>query len=125
MITYACLVASLFRGIGIEFPAGVLTQSINLLDRSLEKADQASGGREVEGEGGFEGKPGSKQAQNLVAFLSELYNFGVVGCGVVYDLVRMFVERGKKGLGELEVELLSKIVKRESSFLRIDLPDLD
>ncbi|GAA5834969.1 hypothetical protein JCM5353_003339 [Sporobolomyces roseus] len=122
MITYACLVASLFRGIGIEFPAGVLTQSINLLDRSLEKADQASGGREVEGEGGFEGKPGSKQAQNLVAFLSELYNFGVVGCGVVYDLVRMFVERGKKGLGELEVELLSKIVKRSGQQLRGDDP---
>jgi len=115
MITYACLVASLFRGIGIEFPAGVLTQSINLLDASLSKADQSTGGRETESEGGFEGKPGSKQAQNLVAFLSELYNFGVVGCGVVYDLVRMFVERGKQGLGELEVELLSKIVKRESS----------
>jgi nucleolar MIF4G domain-containing protein 1 len=114
MITYACLVAALFRGIGIEFPAGVLTQAITLLDRSLAKADAATAADVKADEGGFEGKPGSKQAQNLVAFLSELYNFGVIGCGVVYDLVRLFIERGAKGLGELEVELLSKVVKRTS-----------
>ncbi|GAA5927036.1 Sgd1p [Sporobolomyces koalae] len=124
MITYACLVAALFRGIGIEFPAGVLTQSINLLDRALEKSDNATAQSIEEDSGGFEGKPGSKQAQNLVAFLSELYNFGVIGCGVIYDLVRLFIERGgdKRGLGELEVELLSKVVKRSGQQLRGDDP---
>ncbi|GAA6021711.1 hypothetical protein JCM11491_001389 [Sporobolomyces phaffii] len=122
MITYACLVAALFRGIGVEFPAGVLTQAITLLDRSLAKADAATAADVKADEGGFEGKPGSKQAQNLVAFLSELYNFGVIGCGVVYDLVRLFIERGAKGLGELEVELLSKVVKRSGQQLRGDDP---
>ncbi|GAA5895536.1 Sgd1p [Sporobolomyces salmoneus] len=122
MITYACLVAALFRTIGIEFPAGVLTHSITLLDKSLAKADAATVESTKEEEGGFEGKPGSKQAQNLVAFLSELYNFGVIGCGVVYDLIRLFIERGEKGLGELEVELLSKVVKRSGQQLRGDDP---
>lgn len=98
MITYACLVAALFRTIGIEFPAGVLTRSINLLDQSLAKSDAATAKDLKDEEGGFEGKPGSKQAQNLVAFLSELYNFGVIGCGVVYDLVRLFVERDRKSV---------------------------
>lgn len=119
MITYACLVGALFRTIGIEFPAGVLTQAITMLDKSLAKADAATAEQVKEEEGGFEGKPGSKQAQNLIAFLSELYNFGVIACGVVYDLVRLFIERGQKGLGELEVELLSKIVKRGSNIQRL------
>ncbi|GAA6064075.1 hypothetical protein JCM10212_002717 [Sporobolomyces blumeae] len=123
VITYAALVAALFRGVGIELPAGVLSKAVSTLDSSLAKADaaKATGNATEEGDDrvGFEGRPGSKQALNLVSFLSELYNFGVVSCGLVYDLVRLFIERG---LGELEVELLSKVVKRSGQQLRGDDP---
>ena len=42
-----------------------------------------------------------------MAFLSELYNFGVVGAGLVYDLVRMFME----DLNEFGTELLLKVTQ--------------
>ncbi|GAA6011691.1 hypothetical protein JCM10207_004212 [Rhodosporidiobolus poonsookiae] len=121
VITYAALVAALFRAIGIEFPAGLLTRAVELLDAALKKhADAEAGGAPVQGDDeGFEGRPGSKECLNLVAFLAELYNFQVVHCGLVYGLVRMFIEGG---LGELHVELLSKIVKRCGQSLRQDDP---
>lgn len=114
VITYAALVASLFRTIGIEFPAGVLARSVELLDIALKKFAAAGDGAVVgEGEDAFEGRPGSKECLNLVAFIAELYNFQVVHCGVVYDLVRLCID---SGLSELHVELLSKIVKRAFPF---------
>ncbi|GAA6028747.1 hypothetical protein JCM8097_007375 [Rhodosporidiobolus ruineniae] len=117
VVTYAALVAALFRAIGIEFPAGVLARSVEMLDAALKKHGEAGDGNE--GEEGFEGRPGSKEALNLVSFLAELYNFQVVHCGLVYDLVRLFIE---SGLGELNVELLSKFVKRCGQSLRQDDP---
>jgi nucleolar MIF4G domain-containing protein 1 len=110
VVTYAALVASLFRTIGIELPAGMLARSIELLDIALKKfADAGDAPVPGEGEDAFEGRPGSKECLNLVAFLAELYNFQVIHCGVIYDLVRLCID---SGLSELHVELLSKIVKR-------------
>ncbi|GAA5999636.1 Sgd1p [Rhodotorula paludigena] len=125
VVTYAALVAALFRTVGIEFPAGVLARAIELFDSALSKhADTAHAAQTprdgvVTEEEGFEGRPGSKECLNLVSLVSELYNFGVVHCGLVYDLVRLFIEGG---LGELEVELLSRIVKRCGQQLRSDDP---
>ncbi|GAA5875690.1 hypothetical protein JCM8547_007042 [Rhodosporidiobolus lusitaniae] len=124
VVTYAALVASLFRTVGIEFPAGVLAKSIEMLDAALAKSAEAEKNPStavamVDGEPDFEGRPGSKECLNLVSFLAELYNFQVIHCGVVYDLVRMCIDGG---LGELHVELLSKIVKRCGQSLRQDDP---
>ena len=114
VVTYAALVAALFRTVGIEFPAGVVARSVELFDAAFIKHKDAiaSGTSTVDdyGEEGFEGRPGSKECLNLVSFIAELYNFQVVHCGLVYDFVRLLIE---SGLGELEVELLSRIVKRE------------
>lgn len=114
VITYAALVAALFRTVGIEFPAGVVARSVELFDAAMKKhVDAAHAPQTAEGgltdEDGFEGRPGSKECLNLVTFVAELYNFQVVHCGLIYDFVRMCIEGG---LGELEVELLSKIIKR-------------
>ncbi|GAA5933268.1 hypothetical protein JCM10213_001236 [Rhodosporidiobolus nylandii] len=117
VVTYAALVAALFRTVGIEFPAGLLARSVELLDAAMKKYDE--GGDAADSEEGFEGRPGSKECLNLVAFLAELYNFQVVHCGLVYDFVRLFIESGLK---ELHVELLSKIVKRCGQSLRQDDP---
>lgn len=119
VVTYAALVASLFRTIGIELPAGMLARSIELLDIALKKfADAGDAPAAGEGEDAFEGRPGSKECLNLVAFLAELYNFQVIHCGVIYDLVRLCID---SGLSELHVELLSKIVKR-AFLLALDPP---
>ncbi|GAA5827704.1 hypothetical protein JCM3770_005130 [Rhodotorula araucariae] len=122
VVTYAALAAALFRVVGVEFPAGVLARAVEMLDAALAKHAADAPGAAAGGEGGddgFEGRPGSKEALNLVSFVAELYNFQVVHCGLVYDLVRTFVNTG---MGELEVELLSRIVKRSGQQLRSDDP---
>lgn len=111
VVTYAVLIAALARNVGIEMSAGVVARAVGMFDESLKKNVEARAkGEEVDGNGGFEGRPGSKECENLVALLAELYNFQVVACVLVYDLVRLFID---SGLEELEVELLVKIVKRE------------
>lgn len=116
IVSYAALIAGLTREVGVELGAGVIAKSIGMLDEALEshKRARGAGGDEENVDEGFEGKPGSKEALNLVAFVAELYNFGVVACVLIYDLVRLFIDSGR-GLEELEVELLVKVVKRECS----------
>jgi nucleolar MIF4G domain-containing protein 1 len=53
-------------------------------------------------------EPG-KEASNLVVLISELYNFQVVSCILIYDLVRDLLD--KPQLSEYSVELLLKIVR--------------
>ena len=48
-----------------------------------------------------------KDGINLIVFLSELYNFGVVAAGLIYDLIRVFLER----LSEYDTELLLKLIQ--------------
>lgn len=53
-------------------------------------------------------EPG-KEASNLIVLVSELYNFQVISCILVYDLVRDLLS--KPQLPEYNVELLLKIVR--------------
>ncbi|GAA5850703.1 hypothetical protein JCM9279_006398 [Rhodotorula babjevae] len=132
VVTYAALCAALFRVIGIEFPAGIVTEAVRMLDGALDKHSAAAAATgpaastSAAGADGddFEGRPGGKEALNLASFVAELYNLQVVHCGLVYDLVRDLVGRGAagEGMGELEVELLSRIVKRSGQQLRSDDP---
>lgn len=52
-----------------------------------------------------------KDAQNLLVCIAELYNFEVVSCVLMYDMVRALL---KESMGELEVELLLKILRSQS-----------
>lgn len=118
VITYAALVAALSKEVGVEFAAGVVAKAVGSFDEAREKFYKGKEvGGEEEGGTGFEGRPGSKECENLVAFCAELYNFQVIACVLIYDLVKLFIgmdeKEQKRGLGELEVELLVKIVKRE------------
>jgi nucleolar MIF4G domain-containing protein 1 len=90
VILHAGFVAALYRIIGLDFGAYLVQTLVERFDALY-------------------GKEG-KDALNLVVFLSELYNFGVVGAGLVFDLIRMFLER----LDEFDTEMLLKIV--QSSF---------
>ena len=55
-------------------------------------------------------EPG-KEASNLIVLISELYNFQVVSCILIYDLVRGLLNRPR--LLEYNVELLLKVVRSE------------
>ena len=49
-----------------------------------------------------------KEASNLIVLLSELYNFQVISCVLVYDVIRGLLDGD---LTELKVELLLKITR--------------
>jgi nucleolar MIF4G domain-containing protein 1 len=49
-----------------------------------------------------------KECSNLIVLLSELYNFQVISCLLIYDLIRGLLD-GE--LTEFKVELLLKIVR--------------
>jgi nucleolar MIF4G domain-containing protein 1 len=54
---------------------------------------------------------GGKAPSNLVVLLTELYNFQVVSCVLMYGIIRELLD-GE--LGEMEVELLLKIMRSKS-----------
>ena len=60
-----------------------------------------------------------KECVNLVGFLTELYNFGVVGAGLVYDLVRMFMEDLSEFSTELLLKVIQSIAPSESLLMRL------
>ena len=87
VILHAGFTAALYRLIGIDFGAYLVQTLIEQFDKLYKNE--------------------GKDSLNLIVFLCELYNFGVVGASLVYDLIRMFLEN----LGEFSTELLLKIVQ--------------
>jgi len=55
-------------------------------------------------------EPG-KEASNLIVLISELYNFQVISCILIYDLIRDLLNKPR--LLEYNVELLLKVVRSE------------
>ena len=74
-----------------------------------QSVEGASPGSEAQAGGEADGR--GKEASNLIVLLSELYNFQVVSCILVYDLIRGLLE-GE--LTEFKVELLLKITRSAS-----------
>jgi nucleolar MIF4G domain-containing protein 1 len=52
-----------------------------------------------------------KECMNLIILISELYNFQVISCVLIYDLIRALLAGT---LNEINVELLLKITRSES-----------
>lgn len=72
--------------------------------QSLELSDNAdSKGIDV---------PQGKECLNLVILFSELYNFQIISCVLVYDIIRELLNR----LNEVDVELLLKILRSKCQF---------
>ncbi|RUS18583.1 hypothetical protein BC937DRAFT_88599 [Endogone sp. FLAS-F59071] len=113
VILYAVVVASLYRLVGVEFAAHFVQTMIESFEqhfRSLTFSSSLSIGDDD--------PPGSKEAKNLITLVAELYNFQVVSCVLVYDLVRMLIEK----LDEPSVELLLRVIRASGTELRQDDP---
>ena len=54
------------------------------------------------------GEPSGKECSNLIVLLSELYNFQVISCILVYDIIRNLLSAE---LTEYAVELLLKLLR--------------
>lgn len=89
---------------------------------ALEKADKE--GKEIgqtkrkQREEEEEEESLAREADNIVLLLAYLYAYGVVACGLVYELIRELVQR----MGERDVELLLLLLRAAGGQLRGDDP---
>lgn len=106
---YASFVAALHRIIGVELGAHFLhTVVVKYISSASSSATRTENGETPDQGSIYQPADPSKESLNLLTLIAELYNVGVTGPGLIYDLIRRFVQRG---LGEDEVEGLLKILK--------------
>ncbi|KAF9560494.1 ARM repeat-containing protein [Agrocybe pediades] len=110
VVLHAALVASLHKVIGIEFAAHFVQTSVAAYEEQFQKVSTLKAAS-VEDDG--------KECSNLIVLLSELYNFQVISCVLVFDVIRALLA---EDLTEFTVELLLKIVRNSGQQLRQDDP---
>ncbi|KAF8525807.1 hypothetical protein BU17DRAFT_74234 [Hysterangium stoloniferum] len=111
VVLHASLVASLHKIIGVGFAGPFIQSLIEAYEQqycALRSDDILAMADEQKG----------KECLNLVVLLSELYNFQVVSCVLLYDVLRGLLDK----LDEFDVELLLKIVRISGQQLRQDDP---
>ncbi|CAE6441285.1 unnamed protein product [Rhizoctonia solani] len=113
VILHAAFVAAIHKIIGIEFAAFFIENTVS----SYEKHWSAL--RSNSSQNPDEPVVGSKESSNLLVLLSELYNFQVISCVLIYDLIRALLN---SEFSESDVELLLKVVKNSGQQMRQDDP---
>ena len=108
VVLYATLVGAMHRVIGLEFGAHFV-QTLVKKYHDLAKEAAATEAKDT----ASDEVDTHKEAFNLLTLIAELYNAGVVGAGLIYDLVREFIGNGDEVMGERSVEGLLKILKCE------------
>ncbi|CAJ2508786.1 Uu.00g138120.m01.CDS01 [Anthostomella pinea] len=101
--TVAGFVAAIHRAMGTAVSAFFVQQLVEV----FEKHHKAAAGNLSDA--------GSK---HLIALLAELYNMQVIGCNLVFDYIRVFLE----DLSELNTDLLLRIIQLCGPSLRRDDP---
>ncbi|KAG8717096.1 suppressor of glycerol defect [Ceratobasidium sp. 395] len=119
VILHAAFVAALHKIVGIEFAAYFVEQTVSSYKshwRSLRGAPILA---EQPTEENASAPAGTKESSNLLILLSELYNFQVISCVLIYDLIRALLN---SEFLEHDVELLLKVVKNSGHQMRQDDP---
>ncbi|BEI81480.1 hypothetical protein CcaverHIS002_0206400 [Cutaneotrichosporon cavernicola] len=113
VVLYATLVGALHRVVGLEFGAHFVQTLVNKYNDEFARTAPTSTSAD--------GDDAAKEAFNLLTLIAELFNAGVIGSQLVYDLVRGFIGEGEGELmSERGVEGLLKILKCSGSQLRAD-----
>ncbi|KAI9277837.1 hypothetical protein BY458DRAFT_504185 [Sporodiniella umbellata] len=112
VITYATIIASLYRLVGVEFAAHFIQTAVETFEK--EHTQYKKTGAESDGEE----QEGQKETKNLLTLILELYNFQVISCILIYDIVRLLISE----LDESNVELLLRIIRTAGAELRSDDP---
>ncbi|KAJ2393004.1 suppressor of glycerol defect, partial [Coemansia sp. RSA 2611] len=108
----AAIVGAVYRIVGLE-PVAHLVQT--LMEEFERRFVQSLG--EFKAHGAADAMLG-KECQNLCVFVAELYNFQVVSCQLVYDMIRLCIE----DINEFTAELLLKVIRISGQQLRKDDP---
>jgi nucleolar MIF4G domain-containing protein 1 len=123
VILHATLVSSLYRIIGVEFgksslfaaycdqlslgAAHFLQNAVSSYTAQYSTLNSATADDAT-------GETPGKECSNLIILLSELYNFQVISCVLIYDIIRDLLSAE---LTELVVELLLKLLRSTYQFV--------
>lgn len=122
VVLHAAFVSALHKLIGVEFAAYFVQNVVATYERHFAdlKNDLHTTIAQPDTEKSHvAGDTLGKECSNLIILLSELYNFQVISCVLVYDVIRGLLE-GE--LTEFQVELLLKITRNSGPQLRQDDP---
>ncbi|KAI0316061.1 armadillo-type protein [Amylostereum chailletii] len=115
VVLHAALISSLHKIVGVEFAASFVQNVVASYEKHyslmLTSTDNPNEVVEDDSRG--------KECSNLIVLLSELYNFQVISCVLVYDVIRTLLNAE---LTELNVELLLKLLRSSGQQLRQDDP---
>ncbi|MCJ1308607.1 suppressor of glycerol defect [Agyrium rufum] len=103
IILHAGFIAAMYKVIGSDFGAQMVQRIVEEFDRLYETRDDMGS---------------EKKLSNLASLLANLYSFQVIGSGLVYDYIRIFLE----AITETSTELLLRIVRNSGPQLRQDDP---
>lgn len=113
MVLHAAFISSLHKLIGTAFAAYFVQNVVSSYEQHLASVEEKSANStEVPEDLG-------KECSNLIVLLSELYNFQVISCILIYDIIRGLLDRD---LSEFRVELLLKLLRSSGHQLRQDDP---
>ncbi|KAI0342843.1 hypothetical protein BDW22DRAFT_1357370 [Trametopsis cervina] len=115
VVLHAAFISSLHKIIGVEFAAYFVQNVVTSYERHFATL-QTSSERLSET---VNDETLGKECSNLIVLLSELYNFQVISCLLVYDFIRGLLDGD---LTEFKVELLLKVVRNSGQQLRTDDP---
>ncbi|KAG8793868.1 suppressor of glycerol defect, partial [Serendipita sp. 399] len=107
----AAFVACLYRVVGIEFAAYFVQEIVTTFDNVYRTVESHESLAEEDHAG--------KEPLNVIVCIAELYNFEVISYVLIYDIIRQLIS---EKMGELEVDLLLKIMRISGRQLRQDDP---
>lgn len=102
LILHAGFIAAVYKIVGPDFGAQMLERLVLEFDRHYQPNKDGIG----------------KHTTNLTSVLAELYCFQVVGCKLIFDYIKLFLDE----LSEINTELLLRIVRVSGAQLRQDDP---
>ncbi|KAI5292526.1 suppressor of glycerol defect, partial [Ascosphaera atra] len=109
IILHAAFVTALYKVVGMDFGAEFLQRFVERFDADYEK--EAHPTTQENGEKSADDSNAStvtrKEMVNAMSLLSHLYNFHMIGCGLVFDYIRLFLSE----ITELNTELLLKVIR--------------
>ncbi|KAH8117828.1 hypothetical protein DFH11DRAFT_1570916 [Phellopilus nigrolimitatus] len=115
---HAGLVACLHKIIGIELAAHFVQTVVATFEGHYARySEMPAPNANVELSSTDE--PLGKECSNLLVLLSDLYNYRVISCALMYDVIRLILEGD---MTELDVELVLKLARGSGNQLRQDDP---
>ncbi|KAH9917843.1 uncharacterized protein B0H18DRAFT_687168 [Fomitopsis serialis] len=121
VVLHSAFISALHKLVGIEFAAYFVQNSVASYERHFAEVQNGQSPSPPISEAKLEEGAGTigKEASNLIVLLSELYNFQVISCVLVYDIIRDLLDGD---LTEFRIELLLKITRNSGQQLRQDDP---